>query len=535
MLYLPTGRRGPDPDGPGLLGQEPSDRATESDPRKTLTAAIGPHFVLGAERNSEDVRIYLDTSDRRLRRAELDLFQSRSERRLVLTGRGQEWVDAPFAAPRWPARLEAVADGAVRREIAGIVGVRALVGVVSVRVTTRTYPIRNDDDKIVAVLHWSSGRLEHPAGPDLPDRVEVERLRGYQAEAARIEAGLTSLTATIARPGTSPDVPDPWQSAVRAQRAPGEPAAPGPAMTAQEPADVSVATALLNQLSDLEAAVDGTIADLDAEYLHDLRVAVRRTRSVLKLLGDVLPEDLAARWSVEFRWLGDVTTPTRDLDVYEQGLPALARTVARPADLDAYAEHVAGKRQVEFEALRRALRSARFRALRTGWRTELVAILTDPAPGAPTARALADQRLHQTYRRVDHRSRRLNQASSAEEIHDLRKACKGLRYLLEIFKPLCRPVAYKGLIGDFKDLQEVLGAFQDGEVQAAALRRSAQEMLVAQTTSADTMLAMGELAGRFDRHQDEARRRLTDQRLTRLDSGVAAHVDRLLIGKVRHR
>ena len=46
-------------------------------------------------------------------------------------------------------------------------------------------------------------------------------------------------------------------------------------------------------LTEFAAAIDdnvpGTIASIDTEFLHDLRVAVRRTRSILKLVGDVLP------------------------------------------------------------------------------------------------------------------------------------------------------------------------------------------------------------------------------------------------------
>ena len=53
-------------------------------------------------------------------------------------------------------------------------------------------------------------------------------------------------------------------------------------------------------------------------------MAVRRTRSVLKMLGDVLPAGLAERMSAEFRWLGDITTPTRDLDVYLLSIDAMA-------------------------------------------------------------------------------------------------------------------------------------------------------------------------------------------------------------------
>ncbi len=65
-------------------------------------------------------------------------------------------------------------------------------------------------------------------------------------------------------------------------------------MHADQAADLAVADALLGHLSIMEATVDGITADLDTEFLHDFRVAVRRTRSVLKLLGDVLPDGTAA-------------------------------------------------------------------------------------------------------------------------------------------------------------------------------------------------------------------------------------------------
>src|SRR5205814_6144881 len=91
-----------------------------------------------------------------------------------------------------------------------------------------------------------------------------------------------------------------------------------------QPAAVAVATVLASLLDTLEANVPGTIADIDTEFLHDLRIAVRRTRSALKLAGDVLPAGLAARFRPGFKWLGDLTTPTRDLDVYLLGFGGMA-------------------------------------------------------------------------------------------------------------------------------------------------------------------------------------------------------------------
>ena len=64
---------------------------------------------------------------------------------------------------------------------------------------------------------------------------------------------------------------------------------------------------LLRLLDIAEANLDGVIRDIDTEFLHDLRVAVRWTRAALKLAGDALPGDLAALFAPEFRWLGQLT------------------------------------------------------------------------------------------------------------------------------------------------------------------------------------------------------------------------------------
>ncbi len=64
-------------------------------------------------------------------------------------------------------------------------------------------------------------------------------------------------------------------------------------ITAEMPAPVAVARLLLRLLDTVEFNVDGVLRDIDTEFLHDLRVAVRRTRSAVKLLGAVLPAELA--------------------------------------------------------------------------------------------------------------------------------------------------------------------------------------------------------------------------------------------------
>src|SRR5690606_35999617 len=77
----------------------------------------------------------------------------------------------------------------------------------------------------------------------------------------------------------------------------------------------------------MTANFSGTIADTDSEFLHDFRVAVRRTRSVLQEGRKVLPPDRREEFRAGFKWLGDVTTPQRDADVALLDYPGLAATL----------------------------------------------------------------------------------------------------------------------------------------------------------------------------------------------------------------
>ncbi|RWX49302.1 CHAD domain-containing protein, partial [Candidatus Electrothrix communis] len=60
----------------------------------------------------------------------------------------------------------------------------------------------------------------------------------------------------------------------------------------------------------------GILDDLDSEFLHDFRVAIRRTRSGLDMIKNVLEPKISTRFKEEFRFLGKITGPMRDLDVY---------------------------------------------------------------------------------------------------------------------------------------------------------------------------------------------------------------------------
>ena len=138
------------------------------------------------------------------------------------------------------------------------------------------------------------------------------------------------------------------------------------------------------------------------------------------------------------------------------------------------------------------------------WRTALAQVAAD-GDGGPAAAALARQRIERAFRNVVRRGKRIAADSPSEQVHELRKRCKELRYLLEVFRPLCADAPYRPLIKELKALQDTLGDFQDGEVQREAVREFAAVMMEQGAAPPATVLAMGELAAQLDAHQLNAR------------------------------
>ena len=56
---------------------------------------------------------------------------------------------------------------------------------------------------------------------------------------------------------------------------------------------------------------------------------------------------------------------------------------------------------------------------------------------------LARRRLRRAYRNAARRGARIDADSPSDDVHALRKRCKELRYLLEVFKPVCDSAAHR--------------------------------------------------------------------------------------------
>jgi CHAD domain-containing protein len=279
------------------------------------------------------------------------------------------------------------------------------------------------------------------------------------------------------------------------------------------------ATVLLcRRLADIvDANLPGTLDDIDPEFLHDLRVAVRRTRSVLKEMKGVFPPEALDRAKTDLRWIQEVTGPTRDYDVQLEEWPGLLSDLPDEGVTDLQPRHelLMEHRAQAFRAMRRQLRSARFADAWTAWRAVLQGEFVGrddadrPNAGRPVAE-LAGDRVARVYSHMVELGGAIDDDSPAELLHDLRKRGKELRYLLELFGQLWDADVVDPMVSALKTLQDVLGTFQDDSVQAGHLRSIAPG-IGADSGRTDLLLALGVVLNQLARNQDEARRHFAER------------------------
>ena len=460
---------------------------------EALVAALSSQYTVVTGPKQLVRRARLDTFDRRLRAAGLTLehqIVALGERLVMGRLDGSSTVVVPVKNMRWPALADVLPSGPVRDTIAPVTGIRALMVASEENRRIRRLALQNRAGKTVVRVE-----VDEPASAAAaPAQLKVRTLRGYAEQARRADRLVDSLGLPIVEPSESREP----NSALMASRRDREHAA-----------RVHLAAALGDFLAAMRENLPGLLDDVDSEFLHDFRVAVRRTRATLKLGRPCLPEVMRRTWEPAFKLLGDMTTPVRDLDVYELDLPVMSGWLlsAHPADLEPLATHLRHRCAAERRMLVHRLRSVSFGRLITEWENELAQLVNTPDDADQqhlSTGQLADQTISRAYQRVVRDGAAVSDESPAEDLHTLRKRCKELRYALEVFAPVVAEGPRKRAVANLKGLQDVLGRFQDSEVQGHALRGFAEEMMAAGTT-AGAMLAMGELIGHLDAEQDKAR------------------------------
>jgi CHAD domain-containing protein len=265
----------------------------------------------------------------------------------------------------------------------------------------------------------------------------------------------------------------------------------------------------------------GVLTGLDNELLHDFRVGLRRSHTLLGEIEGVLPQAEIGHLLAELDWLLRITRPARDLDVLLLGLRSTSNSLdagQRGAILAALKQERARAQQ----ALIGQLTSERYRRLTSRWKNLLShdARLEAGDGCALPLVTVVSRRGWQLYQRALSGIERVRNDTPAHELHRIRIDARNLRYLIEAAASLYDPEDLAILLRALQPLQSILGEFDEACLQASWLRQYAGMPIETQCDAAlvrHAAEALADLAGR----RSQALRKRANQQLLRF--GEAAN------------
>ncbi|HVC86068.1 MAG TPA: CHAD domain-containing protein [Gaiellaceae bacterium] len=241
------------------------------------------------------------------------------------------------------------------------------------------------------------------------------------------------------------------------------------------------------QAREIEAHDPGTRLGRDPESLHDMRVAVRRTRALLRAGRSLTANDTEELEGL-LQELGQALGAVRDLDVLSErlraeatGLPDDARQAFQPLLRQLGRERSAARRRL-------------LRTLDADAYLDLLDLLERtvselrPSGDETTLAVLAERQA----KKLQKLARSLPNEPSDEQLHELRKAGKRTRYAAEL-------AGKTRVVRRAKRLQDVLGEHQDAVVAGRRLRE------LAAGAEPEQAFAAGRLAEREDARRAEVR------------------------------
>lgn len=452
-------------------------------------------------------RTYYDSFDWRLYRANLCLYRDKSRKvsRYCLQSNISHTVVARHDIETSADFYQELVTGPMQDKLSPILEMRALLPLASIQREITQVQILNKTNKTVVKLMLEHDRIRQPETmtTKFDDYfIRIIPMRGYSKHAHKIHHRLKKY------PGLLSGHDDLFDRSMQVLgRVPGDYSSKfNIQLNAQERADRALQLILIKLYHTIQLNEPGIKNDIDSEFLHDYRVAIRRTRSALSQIKHVLPQNLVEKFRKDFFWLGTITNPCRDLDVhllnldtYTASLPENMRNDLQP--LRDFLQHL-DKR--EYEKLKNNLASSRYQKFKKIWSTFLDADLSAVKSAANSDKPVAlvaRKTIWRVYNHILKQGDFIEPASPSTKYHALRKTCKKLRYLMEFFTSLFPEKEIKLLLKTLRSLQDNLGEFQNMEVHTQAMKEFSRQMLKKKQVSSDTLIAINMLTENLAHHK----------------------------------
>jgi len=441
--------------------------------------------------------VIYDTFDWRLFNKSLCLFSSGNT--LFLRKLFQTEIVHSHEFSALPAFINDFPDGGIKEALTPIIKARTLLRLVEVYGRSTPYRILNPDKKTVVRLIYEEFRLSPEKDtPALATFFSAESVKGYPKY-------YRNLTQRLQQAGFKISQEDIYFKALESvDKKPGSYSAKitlnlDPDMRSDETTKV-----ILRFLLQIIKINEGYLArDIDTEFLHDFRVAIRRTRSALGQIKDVFPPETTERFKKEFAFAGKLSNRLRDLDVYllKQNTYKAMLPPALRDDIDPFFVYLRKKRSQAFKDVISGLASKAYKQILKDWEVFLKSPPDGP-PAAANARVpiavVARKRIFRRYRIIIKNSQQSLENTDDAAMHVLRIECKKLRYLMEFFSSLFPCAKMSALIGQLRKLQDNLGDFHDICVQQEYLINISDELPIIDRQSKKALVAIGSLIETLD-------------------------------------
>lgn len=241
----------------------------------------------------------------------------------------------------------------------------------------------------------------------------------------------------------------------------------------------TTAAQLLHQYLDEQVhalrTAEQALRDDAPDAVHDVRVAVRRLRSCLRVFRPMFRPDAIGRLQTDLAWLSELLGEARDVEVLRNGITASLQEL--PDEL------LLGPVWVELEralakpeantmrVVRAALTSTRYRVLQTALDHLLLGRSYRPRAEKPAKKRLR-RRVGKALDKVNaavETAADADRATHDAALHDVRKKAKRLRYACEAAEPALGKKARK-LGRESKKIQRTLGEHHDTVEMRTTLR-----------------------------------------------------------------
>ena len=485
-------------------------RLNQADSTESLVeSALFSGWKLKAYASRVERREFYDTFEWQAFEKGVAIVKKRRTLFLTDLDTGQERSTLPFPENHSSFFSDALASGALKAELSSLTAVRAFIRLCPVDATITSYRILDDKEKSIALLTSESLSLaDQEKTEPIMHLLALSPLRGYEDEVERMVT-LLKNDDNIAK---VLDFRELFLLIMEAAKLSIQNYSSKISLNLDGDAPVYHSARQLLQFtfSVMRANEEGIKKNLDSEFLHDYRVAIRRTRSILKQLKGVFEPEETAYYLNLFRELGKRTNELRDRDVsllreasYFQSLPPCLRP-----SLKLFFTDIEASRKELHKQFCGYLASDACHSFLEEWESfvhQQSAPDFELCPNASLSTAsVAVESIKKAWKKVIRHGRRVSKETTDSEIHALRIDCKKLRYLLEFFSSIFPHKSVAPVLRQLKELQDNLGDFVDFSVQLHSL----SERLSALPAGKEEILlaaSMGALMATLFQKQEEAR------------------------------